>query len=70
MRGTLGVVATCYRDSLCLQSTIRDYFCVDVLKFDEVFGSGEAEIKSITPDGADVAFGALVEDCRSMGTEQ
>ena len=65
LRGALGVVATCYNDDLCLRSTILDYFCVDVLKYDDVFGSGAPEVAGIIPDGRDIAFGTLVNDCRA-----
>ncbi|MCV6598407.1 MAG: hypothetical protein OIF40_15140 [Mangrovicoccus sp.] len=70
MRGTLGVVATCYHDGLCLRPTIRDYFCVDVLQFDDVFGSGSPDLARITPDGADIAFSALLKDCREKESER
>lgn len=64
MHGALRVVAICYQDNLCLRPTVRDYFCEDVLKYDDIFGSGAPDIARIAPDGGDVAFGVLANDCR------
>ena len=69
LRGALGFVATCYRDNLCLRSTVVDYFCVDVLKYDDIFGSGAPALQQLIPDAADVAFNTLVDDCRQKETK-
>ena len=66
LRGALGLVATCYSEALCLPAPILDYFCPDVLLFDQKFGAGAPDIRDEIPFSADAALAELTADCANQ----
>lgn len=69
VQGHLELVATCYDDGLCLQETLIEHFCDDVLAFEKTVSVGKLSGLPANPLEGNIAFQKLHSACgrRSRG---